>query len=164
MKKIAQILFIALTVASCASTSELKEAKTCKVWEDQPVVGPFHLDVTEKKAHWKGNCSLFGVFMCSWVEADMEGNQVFLASNGIFNSRGPVATFYNNKLSYDQRFTDAIAKVEPMTISKESGRVDAKVKALGKFEGTRTIQFNDACSEKQIAMGVVAVMTAKNKH
>jgi hypothetical protein len=169
MKKLITNLILLLTIfqlASCATTADMHAAKTCKVWEDQAVVGPFHIDVNDKMADWEGRCTVLYFFRCFWVKSDIEGIAIYQDSNGIFNSRTKIANFKNDTVTYDSHFLDSIMFISPFKIVKKNKRVrvNTTAKGLGQsLSAQRFIHFNEACTEKQIAMGAVTLITAKNK-
>lgn len=166
MKKLLSSI-LCLSLMSCASVSDLKKAKTCKVWEDQPVIGPFSVDVAKNESKWKGRCSIMGLFLCQWVKSDIEENRIYQDSNGIFNKRTLIATTNETSVTYLDTALSKIVKVKPFTIQKEKQEVDVwyEVNALGKkLNSSRKIQFNNACEPEQVALGIVTIITAKNKN
>ena len=165
-KKICISLCLVFTF-SCASVSELKEAKSCKVWEEQPVIGPFGVDANPKFSYWKGKCAILGLFLCHWVKTDMTGNEVFQETNGIFSSRTKIATLSSESVTYNQTFLSKVFDIKPIKIDMDrkvaSFKVDLPNPVGGKLKGERTINFNNACTVKEVAMGTLTLITAKNK-
>lgn len=166
MNKSLPLLAIILSLVSCATPGELKKAQTCKVWEDQPVIGPFFVDVTKKESYWEGNCRILGFFACSWVRSDYDNGIIHQDSNGIFNSRIKIATLKQSKLAYEKRFTDLVVKVSPMEIDLKQNKVIAHYTLktpLKNIESKRKIEFNESCTAPEVALGIVTLITAKSK-
>ena len=117
------ILFIlVLAISSCASVKELQEAKTCKVWEDQPI-GPFSVDSNPEFSMWKGKCALFGLFICKWVKTDVNGQEYFQDANGIFKSRVKIASLKHNKLIYEKSILEMLFEIKPLMIDMDKRKV-----------------------------------------
>ena len=129
-------------------------------------MGPFYVDVNKQASDWKGRCTLFYFFNCFWVKSDMEGVAIYQDSNGIFNSRKKIATYVDNTITYEPHFLEKIISIHPIKVNKLKHNVKVRktVKGMGtNLTGERTFDFNEACTEKQVAMGTVTLITAKNK-
>ncbi len=167
MKKIIGMSLCLIMFVGCASVKDLEKAQTCKVWEEQPVLGPFAVDANKEFSRWEGRCAILGLFACEWVKTDMSKNNIFQDSNGIFNSRTKVATFTGDTFVYERFYLEKLFDIKPVKIDMDKKvatyQVDIQNPLGGKLNGERIIKFNNACSAKEVAMGAVTLITSKNK-
>jgi hypothetical protein len=167
MKNLFSLGLMSIFLISCATSGELQKAKTCKVWEEQAVVGPFAVDANTKSSRWEGRCTLFGLFVCQWVETDMSGDDIYQDSNGILNRRSKIATYHKDRLVYEKFFLTSMFDIKPVKIDMEKRVATYEVtfpSIVGKgVTGKRKIKFNKACSAKEVAMGTATLITSKNK-
>lgn len=160
------LLMTALILTSCASVEKLKESKTCNVWEDQKLFGPLSVEVTNNEAYWKGQCSLFYIWVCTWVKADMpEGqNSIFLDGNGVFVNRKTYAKLQDNKMIFEPTFLDGLVKSSPVTIDRKELLTKRTVTtAIASISSDEEFHFNKSCTNRQVATGTMALIAIKNK-
>jgi hypothetical protein len=160
------LLTVLVLLTSCASTQKLKESTSCQVWEEQSFLGPRSVVVEENQSNWKGNCSLFFVWWCDWVKADMpEGQEgIFLEGNGLFNQRKLTSRFKDETMIYESTFLDGLIKSSPLTIDRKNLRTKRTIStAVSNIKADEEFQFNDSCTSKQVAIGSVALIAIKNR-
>lgn len=160
------LLLISLILTSCASVENLKQSKTCNVWEDQKIFGPLSIEVNKNEAYWKGECSLFYIWMCTWVKADMpEGqNEIFLDGNGVFVNRKVYSKFQDDKMIFEPTFLDGLVKSSPVVINRNTLTTKRTVTtAIANISSEEEFHFNESCSNRQVAIGTLALIAVKNK-
>ncbi|MBK9322837.1 MAG: hypothetical protein IPM97_07835 [Bdellovibrionaceae bacterium] len=152
------LLFMTIFFIGCTSTQELKESPTCKVWKEQPLIGPHTVHVQDRSVTKVGKC-VFLFWGCSESKTDIDyKGDIYHKSEGVFASRSKIASLKQNEVIYEKSIFDALASAEPIKIDMTNRTLQRKVvvKALD-LSSNETIEFNKACQPAEAAVGAVAL-------
>jgi hypothetical protein len=161
------LLLAVLMLTSCASVEKLKASKTCNVWEDQKIFGPLSIEVNQNEAYWKGECGLFYMWLCTWVKADMPDGQssIFLDGNGVFVNRKVYSKLQDEKIIFEPTFLDGLVKSSPALINRKELRTNRTITtAIANISSEEEFHFNESCTNRQVAIGTMALIAVKNKN
>lgn len=163
------VLFLSVfALSACTTVSKLESSSQCEVWEEQGILPPRQVDLDGDSAKYKGRCSVMGMFLCSWVKADLDRQTKIVAaeSNGLFNGRRDVGRYEKGVFTFDPGFMDNIVKSSPARVDRDALTVSRTVTltALGLNQTSeQKVAFNKHCSSEQAAVGAVTLWIGKNK-
>ena len=150
MKKYSALALLLLN--SCSSmqpnVEELQNAKTCEVWK-QDTLGIRHAaEVKEEMSKQLISCWVWGMFLCSYNEYTFAAGSSEIESSVL----GKVGELKGNSLSL--HLTGSTVK--PFEI--KNGRADYMIKNIVGPEHASSVEFNEKCTVRQAALGLVALI------
>ena len=163
MKSFIVILtFVSLT--ACTTTQELKQSQSCKVWKDQPILGPQNYQVNNDAVEVKGQC-LFWFWGCSIRKTDIDSQGViYHQSEGVFSSRTKIASLQGSEVMYEKSVFDKFASSDPVKIDMEKQTAHRKITSgILNMTSEETVDFNSSCKLREAAVGAVAYWVNANK-
>lgn len=152
------LLLMTVLFIGCTSTQELKESPTCKVWKEQPLLGPHKVHIQDHSVTKAGKC-MFLFWGCLERKTDIDNNgDIYHKGEGVFASRSKIATLKGTEVIYEKSIFDALASAEPIKIDMTNRKIQRKVvvKAL-ELSSNETLDFNQACQPADAAVGAVAL-------
>lgn len=154
MKKLILIL-TSITFFGCAtlnpSKDELRKAPQCTVWKDGPL-GTKHIAVVEGElAKQKMTCWVMNSFLCSYTNYTFRSG-----TNEILSDLPPkdktIATVNGKKMTVDMKGIT----VQPFEIGENQITYSFKG-PVGPVQ-THNAEFNDKCSTRQVALGLLTII------
>jgi hypothetical protein len=154
MKKMIALL-VGITMLACSSMSpkseELKQSSQCTVWKEGPLGTKSITVVDGEVAQQKQTCWIMNMFGCTYTDYTYKGT-----SNEILSSLPPadkaIAHLDGNKLSVNM----AGVTIEPFEL--KSGKADYTLQAPIGPKQSMTVEYNNACSNRQAALGILTVI------
>ena len=145
--------FIILLMLSACSTflpkpEELKARPNCVVWKEGPLGARHIVEPEESLLAVPRSCFLLNMYMCKYTNYTYSGDK-----DVVIKIEGKEVASLN-----DRRMTvpSDVSKIEPFNLGKNS----AEYAMQGPFgpKQNMKIEYNDQCSLKQAALGVVALL------
>lgn len=148
---------VPFALSACASLApskeSLKASPDCKVWKDGMLGSRTVVDVPEEKASYKHNCSIMGMWWCSFAYAEFreDGKTIFTSNSGMLKLPVDVATLENNKMTVNA----PLVKTPPFEL--KNGEANYMVEALGQKQQSKN-EYNSKCSVRQAALGTALLI------
>ena len=160
------LLVLSVGFVGCATTKELQEAPSCKVWKEQPVIGPFVMDVRDNKVVKKGQC-MFYFWGCTERKTEIDTNgDIYHTGEGIFASRTKIASVRGKEIFYEKSIFDSLVSADPVQLDMDGKTAHRQVtaKLFGRSSTAKDdLAFNGACKQSEAAVGAVALWINETK-
>ena len=164
--KLIFLLLLSAMFVGCATTKELQEAPSCKVWKEQPVIGPLVMDVRDNSVVKKGQC-LFWFWGCTERKTEIETNgDIYHTGEGIFSSRTKIASVRGKEIFYEKSVFDSLLNADPVQLDMDNKMAHRQVtaKIFGSSSTAKDdLAFNGACKQNEAAVGAIALWINESK-
>jgi hypothetical protein len=155
------IVLACFIISSCSSLDSVKKNPNCVVWKDQKYLGPYSIEVVEKKIEWtKGRCP--------GKKAKCEPVNLSLDENGnVFRDAVNIGKINNNEFLYTVKDGDLpLITYTSMRTYPETSEVKGAV-LINNVPTETVYQYNQKCSPQEailggIALGLIAQIQNKN--
>ncbi len=144
---------IVLSLTGCASmqpqVAELQRAKVCSVWKEGQLGIRYAVEVPGEMAKQKITCWLFNSLLCSYNEYTFAGPQSSEIQSSVL---GTVGKLEGKVMS--AKITGST--IDPFEIQK--GKAAYSIQGPIGPKRAELVEFNDKCSKRQAALGVMALL------
>lgn len=164
MKKYFTILFFFSVCFSCSSTEDLRKQNNCSIWKDQGSFGVREVPIVRDTVSLKTKC-LFLIWLCSSYEFRVgEDNKIYGKGPGLFNSESVMASLNGDQVTYEPSIFERFAKSSPITLDLNTKKAyrTVEMKIIQGPKDTQELEFNNSCTQRQAAVGAVALWATEN--
>lgn len=155
MKKLMLIGTLFLTACSSFNPKpeNLKESKSCMVWQKDMLGVIVAREVVEEKAKQQSTCWVMNMFLCSYINYTFRpGTTEILSDIGDKDKAIGKLDTKANQISINRSGVD----VDPATI--KNGRIEYMLQGPLGPKTARTVEYSPSCTVRQAALGAASFM------